>query len=156
MILKHNIKKLTSEEIGFINQEFKHWDELQHRDWVTERIAEKSDSYTNKYMEHFQFLIDQEPSIGQFASEEWLRIKFQEFQKKETEWIREKVRDYVATSISELEDFITWLEQCYEHHTIFIDEGLKFYVGRGYEIKTPYDECQERLILEECEKFNTE
>ena len=61
MILKHNIKKLTSEEIGFINQEFKHWDELQHRDWVTERIAEKSDSYTNKYMEHFQFLIDQEP-----------------------------------------------------------------------------------------------
>ena len=82
MILKHNIKKLTSEEIGFINQEFKHWDELQHRDWVTERIAEKSDSYTNKYMEHFQFLIDQEPSIGQFASEEWLRIKFQEFQKK--------------------------------------------------------------------------
>ena len=156
MILKHNIKKLTSEEIGFINQEFKHWDELQHRDWVTERIAEKSDSYTNEYMEHFQFLIDQEPSIGQFASEEWLRIKFQEFQKKETEWIREKVRDYVATSISELEDFITWLEQCYEHHTIFIDEGLKFYVGRGYEIKTPYDECQERLILEECEKFNTE
>ena len=51
---------------------------------------------------------------------------------------------------------LKWLEQCYEHHTIFIDEGLKFYVGRGYEIKTPYDECQERLILEECEKFNTE
>ena len=34
-------------------------------------------------MEHFQFLIDQEPSIGQFASEEWLRIKFQEFQKNQ-------------------------------------------------------------------------
>ena len=107
-------------------------------------------------MEHFQFLIDQEPEVGQYAAEEWLRIKFQEFQKKETEWIREKLRDYVSTSISELEDFITWLEQCYEHHTIFIDEGLKFYVGRGYEIKTPYDECQERLVLEECEKFNTE
>ena len=155
-LLTHNIKKLTDAEIEAINEEFGHWDDIEHLPWVTKKIEEKSDSYTNAYMKHFQFLIDQEAKLGQYASEEWLRIHFQEFQKKETEWIREKIKDYIPTTISEMLESLKWLEQCYEHHTPFIEEGIKFYKGRGVEISNPYDECQERLLLEECEKFDTE
>ncbi len=155
-LLTNNIQKLTDAEIDAINEEFGHWDDIEHLPWVTKKIEEKSDSYTNAYMKHFQFLIDQEAKLGQYASEEWLRIHFQEFQKKETEWIREKIKDYIPTTISEMLESLKWLEQCYEHHTPFIEEGIKFYKGRGVEISNPYDECQERLLLEECEKFDTE
>ena len=156
MILENNIKKLTPSEIGCINREFKHWDEIDSRVWVVDKISEKSNSYTDEYMEHFQFLIDQESNVGQFASEVWLRIKFENFEKKETEWIRKKVREYVATSISELEEIITCLEQCEKHTTEFVEENIKFYKGRGVEISTPTQELEYRLVLKECKKYNTE
>jgi len=156
MILTHKIQELTVAEIDAINEEFGHWDDIEHLHWVAKKIAEKSDSYSDAYMKQFQFLIDQEARLGQYAPEEWLRIHFQEFQKKETDWIRERIKDYIPTTMSEMLESLKWLEQCYEHYTPFIEEGLKFYRGRGLEINNPYDECQERLLLEECEKFNTE
>ena len=166
LVLTHNIQKLTDAEIDAINEEFGHWDDIEHLSWVTQKIEEKSDSYTDAYMKQFQFLIDQEEELGQYASEEWLRIHFQEFQKKDTEWIRERIKDYIPTTISEMLESLKWLEQCYEHHTPFIEEGLKFYRDRGFfqdgvqnygmEVSNPYEECQERLVLEECEKFSTD
>ena len=48
------------------------------------------------------------------------------------------------------------LEQCNLHDTDFINQNLKFYKGRGLEIKTPTLELEYRLKLEECEKFNTD
>ena len=92
-VVINKVQSFTDVEVDAINEEFGHWDDKSHFTWVTKKIAEKSDLYTDKYMKHFQFLIDQEAKLGQYASEEWLRIHFQEFQKKETEWIREKIKD---------------------------------------------------------------
>ena len=67
MILTHKIQELTVAEIDAINEEFGHWDDIEHLHWVAKKIAEKSDSYSDAYMKQFQFLIDQEARLGQYA-----------------------------------------------------------------------------------------
>ena len=113
-VLTNKIVSLTDSEVQAINEEFGHWDDIEHVPWVSKKLEEKSDSYTDLYMDHFQFLIDQEARLGQFAAEEWLRIHFQEFQKKETEWIRERLKDYIPATVSEMLETLKRYQKIYK------------------------------------------
>ena len=56
-VLTNKIVSLTDSEVQAINEEFGHWDDIEHVSWVSKKLEEKSDSYTDLYMDHFSFLL---------------------------------------------------------------------------------------------------
>ena len=153
--LPHSINKLTVDEIKELNELYHHWDEPENELWVSNQMLIKTNPYIDYYFQEFKYLID-EYKLGRNAGEFWLRSQFQEWEKHESEWVRFRLRDYVPRTFTDMIFNLIWLEQCETHKSDFIDEGLRFYKGRELIIDDPKQECDQRLLLEECEKFNSD
>ena len=153
--LPHSITRLTDDDIKDINKLYNHWDETKHEVWVAEAISEKTSEYIEHYWKEFEPII-QNHDVGPKAAEIWIRSQVEQWQTHESEWVNERLRDYVPRTFAEMLDCLIWLEQCETHKSEFIDNSLAFYKNRGWDIPSAHDECQERLILEECEKFRSE
>ena len=106
------------------------------------------------------------PYLGKIHPETELHKRqiISECEKHTTEYVEKRIKEYQPLTLKtenheDLYEQLQWrqdLEQCELHSTEFIEQNLKFYKGRGLEISNPSQELENRLHLEEAEKFNTD
>ena len=92
------------------------------------------------------------------------RIILTECEKHTTEWVEKNLVNYPQQTFKDDEHqdlyeqlkFREDLEQCESKNSEFIQSGIDFWRKYGFEMKTPKDELDARLILQECEKYNTD
>ena len=80
------------------------------------------------------------------------------------DYVKKRIKEFQPLTFEtkqhqDLHEQLQWrqeLEQCALHQSSFIDQNLKYYKGRGVEILSPTHELADRLLLKECENFNTD
>ncbi len=92
------------------------------------------------------------------------RIILSECEKHTTKWVEKRIKDFDQQTfetegnqdLHEQLKFREDLEQCETINSNFVKSGIEFWTKYGFEIKTPEEELDARLTLQECEKYNTD